>query len=136
MRGVACGIMSQAPLSMNRTRWYCDIAGVFLLWVEEVVPADPNRAPWQGRVLRRGGPVRVEIPEGPPLRSRGLTWDDPFPARSKAAAIDAAENTIRNYFPDYANRVKDPKWIESHVSDEDWETACSGFKEDKDFELP
>ncbi len=118
----------------NRTRWYCDIAGVFLLWVEEVVPADPNRAPWQGRVLRRGGPVQVEIPEGPPLRSR-LPWDDPFPTWSKAAAIDAAENTVRNYFPAYANRAKNPKWIECHVSDEDWETACNGFKEDKDFEL-
>jgi len=50
--------------------------------------------------------------------------------------IASAETTVHNCFPDYAHRVKAPKWIESQASDEEREAACSAFKEGTDFKLP
>ena len=119
----------------NQKRWYAQVAGVFLLWVEEVVPDDPDGPPWKGNVLRRFQNVLIETPEGP-REGKELWQSGPFFARSKKIAMDSAVETIGNSFADYKNFLKSPLWAESEVSEEKWDAACYRFVRGKDFELP
>jgi hypothetical protein len=120
---------------LNRKRWYTEVAGVFLLWVEEVAPDVPDGPPWKGNAVRRLWRKFLETQEGMPQEYME-PWESHFKARSKTIAMDSAVKTIRNCFRDYVDKPESLVWIESEVSDEEWAVACNRFIHGKDFELP
>ena len=114
----------------NRKRLFTDVANTFLLWAEEV----PSEPPWIGHVLRRPWKLTFETPDGP-VEHTTPPWQDRFVARTETIAKEAAVITVRNCFAEYAHRLESLIWIESQVSDEEWEGACHRFIGGKNFEL-
>lgn len=94
-------------------RWYGEIAGLFLLWVEEV----PDNPPWVGHVLRR--PRKFVIPKEPSYER--------FAARTDTAAKNDAALTVRNKFPDYAHRVGELEWKQFNLTNEEWDAIYNDF---------
>lgn len=118
----------------NRKRWHTEVAGVFLLWVEEVEPDNPSDPPWRGNTLRRLWRTFIETPDGTPQEVME-PWGGTFVARSKRIAMDSAVETVRNSFRGFDDWLKSLVWIESQASDEKWAMACDRFIHGKDFEL-
>lgn len=107
----------------NRKRWYAELAGTILLWVEEE-PDNPVY-PWRGYVLRR--PQVLESAEGPVQLAPPL--GDTFTEKSERAAIESVESTIQNHraFQEYGHRVKELNWKQWELSEEDWKKHCKSF---------
>jgi len=119
---------------LNRKRWHTEIAGMFLLWVEEVVPDEPNGPPWRGNLIRRFRKYLVETPDGP--QEHLEPWGDHFKTRSKAIAMESAITTLRNCSNRYGENLSSAVWVESEASSEDWNKARLSFMQGQDFELP
>lgn len=109
----------------NRKRWFAELAGTFLLWVEEVA----ENPPWEAFILRRSRMGVVENAAGQLFTVQILETPESFVARSEGIAMDAAETTIRNdrRYQEYAHRLGEMKWQECDVSDEDWQERCARF---------
>jgi hypothetical protein len=109
----------------NRKRWYAELAGTFLLWVEEV----PDNPPWKAYILRRPRLGAVEFPAGKFIEFQISPTRESFIARDENIAMESAETTIRNDpdYRDYAHRVGEMKWQKSEVSDEEWQERCAKF---------
>jgi len=110
----------------NRKRWYAELAGTILLWVEEA-PDHPNSPPfaWQGTVVRRPLALRIDGPE-----DHTIPFDpDPFFEKSAKAAMDGAEKTVINspFLCEYAHRLGELKWREWELSDQEWEEWKARF---------
>jgi hypothetical protein len=106
-----------------RNRSSAEIAGTFLLWVEEYPSEDP---PWRGYVVRRPYPVIFTTPDGEFVHTT-TAWQDHFPARTEAIAKQAAALTVENVFPDYAHRVHPVEWVRCDHSQEQWESKVQEF---------
>lgn len=105
-----------------RKRWYAELAGTILLWVEEA-PDHPNNPPfaWQGTVVRR--PLELE--------DRTIRFDPDrfFERRSAEDAMKSAEITVVNSpsLCEYAHRLGELKWREWGLSDQEWEEWKARF---------
>jgi hypothetical protein len=108
----------------SRKRWYKEVAGVFLLWVEEASKNASDNPPftWIGTVLRQ-----------PTLHGefrfiREPLWDM-FKAESEAKAMEYAELTISGHmiFREYAHRVRESQWTQSTCTEEEWERKLKRF---------
>ena len=110
----------------NRKRWYAELAGTILLWVEEEPDNPPF--PWRGFILRRPQKAVFEGPGGPvklTLQHKG----DSFLDKSEKSAMENAERSVRNdrASHDYAHRLGELKWREWELSEEEWEKQSKRF---------
>jgi hypothetical protein len=102
----------------NRNRWYAELAGTILLWVEEVQDNLPFT--WEGHAIRR------------PQKVAGHTFEfypDRFLDRSKESAIENLNVTVRQapQFQEYRHRLGELRWKECDLSEEDWEKQVARF---------
>lgn len=115
----------------NRKRWYAELAGTILLWVEEA-PENPNNPPfaWRGTVLRR--PLKLQL-DGPETRTIQFSLDAFF-ERSAKTAMEGAEKGVSNspspFLREYAHRIGELKWREWEGSDEEWDAWKARFMAD------
>jgi hypothetical protein len=109
----------------NRKRWYAELAGTFLLWVEQV----PDNPPWKAYILHRFQAGAIQNLAGESVKIQILATRESFMARSESVAMDSAETTIRNDpdYREYAHRLGEMKWRECEISDEEWNVRCAQF---------
>ena len=109
----------------NRKRWYAELAGTILMWVEEV----SDNPPWEAFILRRPMAGAMVNPEGELVPVQIPATRESFVARNESIAMDACETTIRNgpTYSEYAHRLPEVKWQECEVSDDEWKARCAGF---------
>jgi hypothetical protein len=102
-----------------RKRWYAELAGTILLWVQENPLKDPPFT-WEGHVIRR------------PQKAGNETWEfdpDSFWHTSKESAIKDTELTVRQGKPfrEYGHRLNELLWRECDLSEEDWDKLIARF---------
>lgn len=103
---------------VSRTRWFAEIANIFLLWAEEW---PDNNPPWKAYIQFGPRTTFAKNTAGDFIEVK-IHSRETFVARSKQIALDAIETTIRNSseYQGYAHRLADIKWQQCDVSDEDW----------------
>lgn len=113
----------------NRSRWYAELAGTILLWVEEV-PDHPNNPPfgWRGTVLRRSLVLALDGPEDQRIvRFTPDEFYEKFLETAKAGAVQGVTNSPSKFINAYGGRIGEIEWREWAGSDQDWENWKDRF---------
>jgi hypothetical protein len=107
----------------DRKLLFAELAGIFLLWAEEVPGANP---PWKGNVLRRARKSAIEDSGGQLIEFTAPATLETFVARSEQTAVDALKVTILNSpaYNEYAHRLGELHWQEFTGSEGDWKELC------------
>lgn len=103
----------------NRKRWYAELAGTILVWVEEWSTNDPPFT-WKAYLIRRPLKIGEQICEFCP---------DQFDDKSKESAIGNVSLTIRNasQFREYAHCLDGLRWYECDLPEEEWNSQVRHF---------